>query len=103
MDDVKKNMKIIEEQLEKHFCGEENPLLVSVRLGVSISMSCMIDIILNFCLNDKIILTLTKLTKNERFAYDSYRRFISMFSRITLDVLDDVYDKTFNDKKEKRE
>ena len=61
----------------------------------------MIDIILNLCLNDKIVLTLTKLTKNERFVYDSYRRFISMFSRITLDVPDDVYDKPFNNKKEK--
>ena len=101
MDDVKKNMKIIEEQSEKHFDWEENPLLISVRLGASISMSCMIDIILNLCLNDKIVLTLTKLTKNERFVYDSYRRFISMFSRIALDVPDDVYDKQFNNKKEK--
>ena len=101
MDDVKKNMKIIEEQLEKHFGREENPLLVSVRLGASISMSSMMDIILNLCLNDKTVLTLTTLTKNERFVYDSYRRFISMFSRITLDVPDDVYDKPFNNKKEK--
>ena len=101
MDDVKKNMKIIEEQSEKHFDWEENPLLISVRLGVSISIPSMIDIILNLCLNDKTILTLTKLTKNERFVYDSYRRFISMFSRITLDVPDDVYDKPFNNKKEK--
>jgi len=101
MNDVKKNMKITEEQSEKYFGGEENPLLISVRSGVSISIPSMMDIILNFCLNDKIVLTLTKLTKNERFTYDSYRRFISMFSRITLDVPDDVYDKPFNNKKEK--
>jgi len=66
------------------------------------SMPGMMDTILNLGLNDKTVLALAKLTKNERFVYDSYRRFVLMFSRITLDVPDDVYDKPFNDKKEKK-
>ena len=93
-------MKIVEEQSGKHFGGEENPLLISVRSGAAMSMPSMMDTILNLYLNDKTFLALTKLTKNERFAYESYRRFVSMFSKITLDVPDDVYDKPFNDKKE---
>ena len=100
IDDVKKNMKIVEEQSGKHFGREENPLLISVRSGAAISMPSMMDTILNLYLNDKTFLALTKLTKNERFAYESYRRFVSMFSKIALDVPDDVYDKPFNDKKE---
>ena len=93
-------MKIVEEQSGKHFGREENPLLISVRSGAAMSMPSMMDTILNLCLNDKTFLALTKLTKNERFAYESYRRFVSMFSKIALDVPDDVYDKPLNDKKE---
>ena len=102
MDEVKQNMKIVEEQTGKQFGGEQNPLLVSVRSGAAMSMPGMMDTVLNLGLNDKTVLALAKLTNNERFAYDSYRRFVSMFGRIALDVPDEVYDVPFNAQKEKK-
>ena len=63
-----------------------DPLLVSVRSGAKFSMPGMMDTVLNLGLNDKSVKGLAAATDDERFAYDSYRRFISMYGRIVLDV-----------------
>ncbi|WP_455538597.1 pyruvate, phosphate dikinase [Terrisporobacter sp.] len=76
----------LEKNLNKKLGSEENPLLVSVRSGAVISMPGMMDTILNLGLNDKTVLALSKETNNERFAYDSYRRFIQMFSDVAMEV-----------------
>ncbi|KZL89214.1 pyruvate, phosphate dikinase [Clostridium magnum] len=88
----------VEEMTGKKFGGVDNPLLVSVRSGARVSMPGMMDTILNLGLNDETVEGLTKLTNNERFAYDSYRRFIQMFSDVVMgiekrkfeDILDEV-------------
>ena len=64
----------------------ENPLLVSVRSGALVSMPGMMDTVLNLGLNDETVKGLIKKTGDERFCYDSYRRFIQMFSDVVLDV-----------------
>ncbi len=72
----------IEKETGKTFGGNKNPLLVSVRSGARVSMPGMMDTILNLGLNDKTVEVLAKETANERFAYDSYRRFILMYTNI---------------------
>ncbi len=72
----------VEKKTGKNFGGDKNPLLVSVRSGARVSMPGMMDTILNLGLNDKTVEVLAKETNNERFAYDSYRRFILMFTNI---------------------
>ena len=72
----------VEKKTGKKFGGDKNPLLVSVRSGARVSMPGMMDTILNLGLNDKTVEVLAKETNNERFAYDSYRRFILMFTNI---------------------
>ncbi|QBD81376.1 pyruvate, phosphate dikinase [Ktedonosporobacter rubrisoli] len=79
-------LKIVEEQTGKGFGKKENPLLVSVRSGAKFSMPGMMDTVLNLGINDETVLGLVELTGNERFAYDAYRRFIQMFSKIVLDT-----------------
>lgn len=79
-------MNIIEQQTEKHFGARENPLLVSVRSGAKFSMPGMMDTVLNLGINDETVQGLIALTGDERFAYDAYRRFIQMFSKIVLDT-----------------
>ena len=74
-------IKTVEEQTGKNFGGDHNPLLVSVRSGARVSMPGMMDTILNLGLNDKTVEVLAKETNNERFAYDSYRRFILIFKK----------------------
>ena len=68
----------------KEFGNAKNPFLVSVRSGARASMPGMMDTILNLGLNDETVNGLAKLTNNERFAYDSYRRFIQMFSDVVM-------------------
>ncbi|MBV7275696.1 pyruvate, phosphate dikinase [Clostridium sp. PL3] len=88
----------VEELTGKKFGSVENPLLVSVRSGARVSMPGMMDTILNLGLNDETVEALNKLTNNERFAYDSYRRFIQMFSDVVMgiekrkfeDILDEI-------------
>src|SRR5205085_4168622 len=79
-------LKIVEEQTGKHFGQQENPLLVSVRSGAKFSMPGMMDTVLNLGINDETVKGLVALTGDERFAYDAYRRFIQMFSKIVLDT-----------------
>lgn len=82
IEDIKKCIKEVERKTKKHFGGNRNPLLVSVRSGARVSMPGMMDTILNLGLNDMTVEALARETNNERFAYDSYRRFILMFTNI---------------------
>ena len=84
--EIKKELKIIEKEANKKFGDLKNPLLVSVRSGARVSMPGMMDTILNLGLNDKTVLALANKTSNMRFAKDSYRRFIQMYSNVVLDV-----------------
>ncbi|NLE24226.1 MAG: pyruvate, phosphate dikinase, partial [Clostridiaceae bacterium] len=76
----------MEQIVEKQFGNPINPLLVSVRSGARASMPGMMDTILNLGLNDVVVEGLAKLTNNPRFAYDSYRRFIHMFSDVVMGI-----------------
>ncbi|ACA53994.1 pyruvate, phosphate dikinase [Clostridium botulinum] len=95
-------MAEVEKKTNKKFGSEENPLLVSVRSGARVSMPGMMDTILNLGLNDKTVESLSKLTNNERFAYDSYRRFIQMFSDVVMGIdkrdFEDVLDQMKEEK-----
>ena len=84
--EIKKNIKKIENFTKMKFGSNSNPLLLSVRSGSRASMPGMMDTILNLGLNNKAVNGLAKSTKNERFAFDSYRRFIQMYSDIVLGV-----------------
>ena len=84
--EIEVKLSSLEKDLGKVLGSEENPLLVSVRSGAVISMPGMMDTILNLGLNDKTVVALAKATENERFAYDSYRRFIQMFSDVAMEV-----------------
>jgi len=95
MDEVREGMRYIEKKTGKKFGDEKNPLLVSVRSGAAMSMPGMMDTILNLGLNDKTVKGLAELTKNERFAYDAYRRFVQLFSKIALGVKDELFSETF--------
>ena len=76
----------LEEIAGKKFGDLNNPLLVSVRSGARASMPGMMDTILNLGLNDEVVVGFAKMTNNERFAYDSYRRFIQMYSDVVMEV-----------------
>lgn len=83
---VRESIKKIENALGKKFGDAQNPLLVSVRSGARASMPGMMDTVLNLGLNDATVAGLAKKSGNERFAYDSYRRFIQMYSDVVLGV-----------------
>ncbi|MEA2015716.1 MAG: pyruvate, phosphate dikinase [Actinomycetota bacterium] len=99
---VEKNLKKLEKQMEMSFGDEENPLLVSVRSGAAISMPGMMDTVLNLGLNDKTIKGLIKKTGNERFSWDSYRRFIQMFGDVVMGVEHDRFEKALQARKDKK-
>ncbi|MDE4541607.1 pyruvate, phosphate dikinase [Thermoanaerobacterium sp. R66] len=86
VEEIYKNMAILEEINNKKFGDKKNPLLVSVRSGARVSMPGMMDTILNLGLNDDTVVGLAEATNNERFAYDSYRRFIQMFSDVVMGI-----------------
>ena len=83
---IKKELKVIEKEADKKFGDLNNPLLVSVRSGARVSMPGMMDTILNLGLNDKTVLALANKASNMRFAKDSYRRFIQMYSNVVMGV-----------------
>lgn len=89
-----------EKVVGKNFGDSTNPFLVSVRSGARASMPGMMDTILNLGLNDLVVEGLAKLTNNERFAYDSYRRFIQMFSDVVMEVEKAKFEKILDDVKE---
>ena len=86
----------------KKFGDLENPFLVSVRSGARVSMPGMMDTILNLGLNDVAVMGLANLTQNERFAYDSYRRFIQMFSDVVMDVPKHKFEHILDEIKEEK-
>lgn len=86
----------------KNFGDNSNPLLISVRSGAVVSMPGMMDTVLNLGLNDIAVEGLAKLTDNERFAYDSYRRFIQMFSDVVLSIHKYKFDAVLDNAKEER-
>ncbi len=83
---IKKELKIIEKDVSKKFGDLKNPLLLSVRSGARVSMPGMMDTILNLGLNDKTVIALANRTSNGRFAKDSYRRFIQMYGNVVMGV-----------------
>ena len=110
-EDGEKISKEIEDQIFEHLTklegitgkklgDEENPLLVSVRSGARASMPGMMDTILNLGLNDKVLVKMAQ--KNERFAYDSYRRFIQMFSDVVMEIPKPLFEKAIDEMKEKK-
>lgn len=92
----------LEEKTGKKLGDPENPLLVSVRSGAPMSMPGMMDTVLNLGLNDETVKGLIKNTGNERFAYDSYRRFIQMFSDIVLKIDRDIFEKEILKRKDEK-
>ena len=94
------------EKLEQHtgkkFGDLENPLLVSVRSGARASMPGMMDTILNLGLNDEVVESFAKKTNNPRFAYDSYRRFIQMYSDVVMEVGKKYFETLIDELKEKK-
>lgn len=80
------SLEKLEKISDKKFGCADSPLLVSVRSGARVSMPGMMDTILNLGLNDEVVIGLAKLSNNERFAYDSYRRFIQMYSDVVMEV-----------------
>ncbi len=85
-------LKDVEKQTGKKFGGSENPLLVSCRSGAKFSMPGMMDTVLNIGLNDETAKAMVKLTSNERFVYDSYRRLIQMFGAVVLGIADEAFE-----------
>jgi len=94
-------LREVEKMTGKKFGDPSNPLLVSVRSGAKVSMPGMMDTVLNLGLNEETLQGLAKLTQNERFAYDAYRRFIQMFGRIVMKVPGEKFDEAFEKIKEK--
>ena len=92
----------LEEQAGKKFGDAANPLLVSVRSGARASMPGMMDTILNLGLNETVVEGLAKKTQNPRFAYDSYRRFIQMFSDVVMELSKKDFEKIIDEMKEAR-
>ena len=92
-------LKVTEGIVGKTFGDPHDPFLVSVRSGARASMPGMMDTILNLGLNDESVLGLAKLTNNPRFAFDSYRRFIQMFSDVVMDISKNNYEKLLDAKK----
>ncbi|MBU1863597.1 MAG: pyruvate, phosphate dikinase [Candidatus Omnitrophica bacterium] len=84
--EIERNIQKIEKTMGMKFGDKDNPLLVSVRSGAAVSMPGMMDTVLNLGINDDVIIGLTKKTKNERMAWDSYRRFINMFGDVCMGV-----------------
>ena len=99
-EEIYETMAKTEEIVGKKFGDPNNPLLVSVRSGARASMPGMMDTILNLGLNDVVVEGLAKLTNNERFAYDSYRRFIQMFSDVVMEIEKPKFDEIFDGIKE---
>ena len=102
VEEIFAGIKKVEEDTGKSFGGDHNPLLVSVRSGARVSMPGMMDTILNLGLNDTTVSALIRETGNERFAWDSYRRFILMFTNIAKGHPRTEMDKMLDDLKKSR-
>ncbi len=89
--------EMLEQKMGKQLGDGADPLLVSVRSGAPFSMPGMMDTVLNLGLNDQSVKGLAQQTGNERFAYDSYRRFVQMFGKIVLDVPGDLFEEALHE------
>jgi len=98
-----KAIKSIELQTGKVFGDAENPLLVSSRSGAKFSMPGMMDTVLNIGLNDETAQGMVRLTDDERFVYDSYRRLVQMFGSVVLDIPDEAFENTLDEYKKNKE
>ena len=101
-DQILASMKEVEKATGKVFGGTENPLLVSCRSGAKFSMPGMMDTVLNIGLNDETAQAMVKLTENERFVYDSYRRLVQMFGSVVLGISDEAFEEVFDGFKTKK-
>ncbi|PIU03968.1 pyruvate, phosphate dikinase [Candidatus Shapirobacteria bacterium CG08_land_8_20_14_0_20_39_18] len=97
---ISQAVKKLETVSGKKFSNVENPLLVSVRSGAKFSMPGMMDTILNLGLNDKVVVGLAEKTKNPRFAYDAFRRFIQMFGNVVLGIGKEEFEMVLTKKKD---
>lgn len=102
VEEIARNTADLEAKMGKKLGDVNDPLLVSVRSGSPFSMPGMMDTVLNLGLNDESVLGLIAQTGNERFAWDSYRRFIQMFSKVVLDVEGDEFENAITMKKRER-
>ena len=100
-DDARNHLREVEQAIGKGFGDPKNPLLVSVRSGAKMSMPGMMDTILNLGLNDETTEGFAKLTDDRRFALDSYRRFIQLFSKVALRIDSDPFEKLLHEVKER--
>ena len=100
--EVKENIKKMEDAMGSKFGDAKNPLLVSVRSGARVSMPGMMDTVLNLGLNDDTIRGLIEKSGNERFAYDTYRRFIQMFSNVVLGIDSGIMESILANKKKEK-
>jgi pyruvate,orthophosphate dikinase len=96
MDEVARNVALLEKELGKKFGDNSNPLLVSVRSGAAVSMPGMMNTILNLGLNDEAVVGLANATGNERFAYDAYRRLINMYGDVVCGVDHALFEHAFD-------
>ncbi len=102
MDEVAASLTALEEKMGKRLGDDVDPVLVSVRSGAPFSMPGMMDTVLNLGLNDQSVQGLAKQTGNERFALDSYRRFVQMFGKIVLDVPGEDFEECLSELMEQR-
>src|SRR3712207_2071791 len=100
-DEVAEALSRLEEQAGKTLGDSDDPLLVSVRSGARESMPGMLDTVLNLGLNDESVEGLARTTGNERFAWDSYRRFVQMFGNVCRDIPGERYEDLIKDEKER--
>lgn len=100
--EIRERMKDVEAELGRKFGDEQNPLLFSVRSGAPVSMPGMMDTILNLGLNDVSVVAMAKNSGNERWAYDSYRRFMTMFSDVAMDLPRAKFEEIMDEMKETR-
>jgi len=101
LEEIQQNMKKLEEATGKKFGSRQNPLLVSVRSGAAVSLPGMMDTILNLGISDETVKGVVEKSKNERFAYDAYRRFIQMFSNVVLELEHHDFEHILQAKKKK--
>ena len=102
LEEVDEHLRGLEQAMGRRLGDLENPLLVSVRSGAKYSMPGMMDTVLNLGLNDRSVLGLARQAGSDRFAFDSYRRFIQMFGKIVMDVPADVFDDELERAKDKK-
>ena len=102
INEIYESLAKLEAATGKKFGDNSNPLLVSVRSGARVSMPGMMDTILNLGLNDVAVEALAELTRNPRFAYDSYRRFIQMFSDVVMGIEKRLFEDKIDEIKEKK-